>query len=108
MGPYNNLHVVSVTTPHVTPTLTPPPLGTGPDSIVPQPILKQVHRQNLEYLHTRAHFNYAYFQFMKQILILNFNFAKQQVDSGSAQDPMVGVVMGVVLYCDVLFSRPFL
>ena len=43
---------------------------------VPAPILKQVYHQNLEYLHTRSHFSYAYFQFMKQLLILNYNFAK--------------------------------
>ncbi len=33
---------------------------------------------------------------MKQILILNFNFAKQQIDSGSTPDPMVSLVLFLI------------
>ena len=57
--------------------------------LVPSPILKMVHRRNLEFLHTRSHFSHPYFQFMKQLLILNYNFTKTQLDQGTSNEVAV-------------------
>ncbi|XP_065887407.1 ubiquitin carboxyl-terminal hydrolase 9X-like isoform X3 [Dysidea avara] len=38
---------------------------------VPCPIRKAVQKQNLEFLHHKAHFNLPYFQFIKQLLNVN-------------------------------------
>ena len=56
---------------------------------VPGPILKMVHRQNLEFLHTRSHFSYPYFQFMKQLLIVNYNYMKTRLDQSNSPEAMV-------------------
>ena len=56
---------------------------------VPVPILKQVHRQNLDFLHTRAHFSYAYFQFMRQLLMINYSFTKSQLDFNASAEAVV-------------------
>lgn len=51
--------------------------------------MKMVQKQNLEYLHTRSHFSYPYFQFMKQLLIMNYNFTKGQIDTTNSPDAFV-------------------
>ena len=56
---------------------------------VPSPILKMVHRRNLEFLHTRSHFSYPYFQFMKQLLIVNYNHTKTRLDQNNTPEAMV-------------------
>ena len=42
-----------------------------PEYSVPCPIRKAVQKQNLEFLHHKAHFNLPYFQFIKQLLNVN-------------------------------------
>ena len=71
---------------------------------VPPPILKQVYHQNLEYLHTRSHFSYAYFQFMKQLLILNYNFAKNQIDSTNSSDAVVCICLSICAILSIYLS----
>ena len=72
-------------------------------SCVPGPIMKMVQRQNLEYLHTRSHFSYPYFQFMKQLLIMNYNFAKTQIDTTNSPDAMVNLSTVLLEYIILLF-----
>ena len=50
-----------------------------------------VQRQNLEFLHTRSHFSYPYFQFMKQLLLTNYNYTKSQLDQSNSSEAMVGL-----------------
>ncbi|KAL5475916.1 hypothetical protein EMCRGX_G025794 [Ephydatia muelleri] len=45
---------------------------------IPQPIKTAVQRQNLEFLHRRSHYSYPYFQFMKQLLLSNYNQVREQ------------------------------
>ena len=61
---------------------------------VPVPVLKQVHRQNLEFLHTRAHFSYPYFQFMRQLLVINYSFTKSQIDFNASAEALVSQSSG--------------
>ena len=72
---------------------------------VPGPIMKMVQRQNLEYLHTRSHFSYPYFQFMKQLLIMNYNFAKTQIDTTNSPDAMVSLSTVLLEYIALIFRR---
>ena len=44
-------------------------LQTSPT--IPKPMKSVVHKQNLEFLHHKSHYNFAYFQFMKNFLIMN-------------------------------------
>ena len=81
------------------PPLTPPThyilLLLLPDDrscTVPGPIMKLVQKQNLEYLHMKTHYSISYYQFMKQLLILNYNFAKTQIDTTNPNEPMVSVL----------------
>lgn len=50
---------------------------------VPQPIQVMVQKQNLEFHHTKSHFSYPYFQFMKQLLTINYNYIRMQVEQSS-------------------------
>uniref|UniRef100_A0A1X7TNC9 Ubiquitin carboxyl-terminal hydrolase n=1 Tax=Amphimedon queenslandica TaxID=400682 RepID=A0A1X7TNC9_AMPQE len=65
-------------------------LTSGDDSScsVPSPIMKLVQKQNLDYLHIKSHFSIPYYQFMKQLLIINYNFAKTQIDANNPNEPM--------------------
>ncbi len=47
---------------------------------VPQPIQQVVQKQNLEFYHNKSHFNYSYYQFIKQLLTINFNYIRQQIE----------------------------
>ena len=51
--------------------------------------MKLVQKQNLDYLHIKSHFSIPYYQFMKQLLIVNYNFAKTQIDANNPNEPMV-------------------
>ncbi|XP_011407629.2 PREDICTED: probable ubiquitin carboxyl-terminal hydrolase FAF-X [Amphimedon queenslandica] len=50
--------------------------------------MKLVQKQNLDYLHIKSHFSIPYYQFMKQLLIINYNFAKTQIDANNPNEPM--------------------
>lgn len=52
-------------------------------SPVPKPIQQIVQKQNLEFYHNKSHFNYSYFQFIKQLLTINYNYIHQQADTNS-------------------------
>ena len=41
---------------------------------IPTPIQRLVYKQNLDLHHHKSHFSYAYFQFMKQLIILIHNY----------------------------------
>lgn len=51
-----------------------------------------VHKQNLEFLHHKSHYSFAYFQFMKNFLIVNGNHIKSVLD----RNPHMAVS---VLFC---------
>ncbi len=52
-------------------------------SPLPGPIQQLVQKQNMEFNHNKGHFNYSYFHFMKQLLNLNYNYIRAQLE----QDP---------------------
>ena len=56
---------------------------------VPQPIQVMVQKQNLEFHHTKSHFSYPYFQFMKQLLTINYNYIRMQVEQSSLTNTAV-------------------
>lgn len=56
---------------------------------VPQPIQVMVQKQNLEFHHTKSHFSYPYFQFMKQLLTINYNYIRMQVEQSSTANTAV-------------------
>ena len=56
---------------------------------IPQPIEVMVQKQNLEFHHTKSHFSYPYFQFMKQLLLLNYSYIRVQVEQGSLSPTVV-------------------
>ena len=53
-----------------------------------------VQKQNLEFHHTKSHFSYPYFQFMKQLLTINYNYIRMQVEqgAGSMSTAMVRII----------------
>jgi len=51
-----------------------------PEYSVPCPIRKAVQKQNLEFLHHKAHFNLPYFQFIKQLLNVNAQCLHQCIE----------------------------
>jgi hypothetical protein len=57
---------------------------------VPQPIEQLVQKQNLEFHHNKSHFNYSYYQFIKQLLTFNFNYIRQQVETGAGTPTVSG------------------
>ena len=44
-----------------------------------------VHKQNLEFLHHKSHYNFAYFQFMKNFLVMNSNHIKAVLERNPQQ-----------------------
>ena len=51
-----------------------------PEYDVPYPIRKAVQKQNLEFMHHKAHFSLPYFQFIKQLLNVNAQCLHQCVE----------------------------
>ena len=47
---------------------------------VPNPIRKAVQKQNLEFMHHKAHFSLPYFQFIKQLLNVNAQCLHQCIE----------------------------
>ena len=49
-----------------------------------------VHKQNLEFLHHKSHYSFAYFQFIKNFLIINGNYIKGTLER--QPHPTVGLI----------------
>jgi len=58
---------------------------------IPTPIQWLVQKQNLEFHHHKSHFSYAYFQFMKQLIVLNYSYIRTQLDFNLPPSGMVCV-----------------
>ncbi len=54
-------------------------------SPLPGPIQQLVQKQNMEFNHNKGHFNYSYFHFMKQLLNLNYNHIRAQLEQDSSK-----------------------
>ena len=64
-------------------------------SSVPKPMKSIVHRQNLEFLHHKSHYSFAYFQFMKSFLIVNSNHIKATLE----RNPQLTVIQFYTCTC---------
>ena len=58
-------------------------LQTSPT--IPKPMKSVVHKQNLEFLHHKSHYNFAYFQFMKNFLIMNSSHIRTVLERNPQQ-----------------------
>ncbi len=73
-------------------------------SPLPGPIQQLVQKQNMEFNHNKGHFNYSYFHFMKQLLNLNYNYIRAQLE----QDPSKTVSNQIHLLYESALKRLFL
>lgn len=65
---------------------------------VPQPIQIMVQKQNLEFHHAKSHFSYPYFQFMKQLLNINYNYIRMLVEQSSLPNTAVSSSCQISIY----------
>ena len=73
-----------------------PPADTFMDSCcVPSPIKQLVQKQNLEFHHHKSHYNHAYFQFIKELLIINYSHIRAQLELNPPPSTVVRVYMCV-------------
>ena len=71
---------------------------------LPQPIEVMVQKQNLEFHHTKSHFSYPYFQFMKQLLLINYNYIRVQMEQGPPSTTAVSSSTVLDVYWDILLA----
>lgn len=57
-----------------------------------------VQKQNLEFHHNKCHFNYSYYQFIKQLLTFNYNYIRQQSDTNTATPSVSGTATPTVAH----------
>ena len=58
---------------------------------MPPPIKQIVQKQNLEFHHHKSHYSYSFFQFMKQLLKLNYEHIKFNDQSTTASSANITV-----------------
>ena len=79
------------------------PVDTQMDSCcVPVPIKQLVQKQNLEFHHHKSHYNHAYFQFIKELLIINYSHIRAQLELNL---PPSSVVRMCVCVCVCVRAR---
>lgn len=91
------------------PFLTPsfPPCFPWPSSTealqntttIPKPMKTIVHKQNLEFVHHKSHYNFTYFQFMKNFLIANSNHIKANLERNPHQTVSVVIITAYIDLC---------
>ena len=65
---------------------------------VPYPIRKAVQKQNLEFMHHKAHFSLPYFQFIKQLLNVNAQCLHQCIEQHKKLTVSLTLVTVVIIW----------